>query len=116
LAQFSTLEGVEKLNATIEGQVELQRDSLRFQQLSQAATLVGHEVLYEYAALDGTPELARGRVDAVSLDGSRIEFRIGDALVDWNDIKSVIGPEPPQPPAQAAASSDSPPDVEATEN
>jgi len=44
LAQFSTLEGIEKLNSSFEEQVKLQEDALWMGQLSQASSLFGRDV------------------------------------------------------------------------
>ena len=46
LAQFSTLEGIEKLNSSFDSQVQLQQDALWMNQLSQASSLIGRDVTY----------------------------------------------------------------------
>ncbi len=90
LAQFSTLEGIEDLNSTIEKQVTIQEDTLRFQQLTQAATLVGNSVVYQHQNSDGEVELREGRVESVAVNGPRIEFQIGSVAVTWDKITKVL--------------------------
>jgi flagellar basal-body rod modification protein FlgD len=89
LAQFSTLEGIENLNETIGTQVRLQEESLRFQQLTQAATLVGAEVTYTGADANGVPQPRTGVVNSVAFDGNQISFQVDGAPVRWSDITSV---------------------------
>lgn len=89
LAQFSTLEGIENLNETIESQVRLQEESVRFQQLTQAATLVGAEVTYAGRDSAGVPQDRTGIVNSVSFDGNQIAFQVDGVAVKWSDIKSV---------------------------
>ena len=92
LAQFSTLEGVENLNATIHEQVALQETSLRFQQLTQAATLVGTPVDY-LGDENGTSVVQRGVVSGIVQEDGQIRLRVGDELVAWESLIQIGGAE-----------------------
>src|SRR5262245_27625840 len=79
LAQFSTLEGVEKLNASFE-------DMLKLQQLTQGANLVGRVAVFD--RLEST-EPGRGVVQAVNLVGQKLNFVIGNELVPLESVRGL---------------------------
>ena len=60
LAQFSTLEGIEKLNGRFEDQLRLQEEVLNLQQLSQAAELVGRGITYHQDVISEDGEVFSG--------------------------------------------------------
>lgn len=57
LAQFSQLEGIEKLNTNFE-------DMLKLQQMTQGASMIGQEALYQSS--DGSSRLREGTIEAVT--------------------------------------------------
>ena len=89
LAQFSTLQGVEDLNSSIEQQIQMQEEGMRFQELAQAASLVGSNVKYSFENEDGDMESRYGTVDRVQQNLGRVELRIGDDTVGWDAIEAV---------------------------
>jgi flagellar basal-body rod modification protein FlgD len=79
LAQFSTLEGIEKLNANF-------GDMLKLQQLTQGANLVGRVAIYDQLE---SSEPGRGVVQAVSLIGQQLNLVIGNRLVPLELIRGL---------------------------
>lgn len=79
LAQFSSLEGIERLNLNFS-------ESLKFQQLSQGGALVGSRV--EYTTAEG--ELRTGRVDSARVLNGELRFQIGDDSVGLGDLTGVV--------------------------
>jgi flagellar basal-body rod modification protein FlgD len=79
LAQFSSLEGIERLNLNF-------AESLKFQQLSQGGALVGSRV--EYTNPQG--ELRTGRVDSARVLNGELRFQIGDDTVGLGDLTGVV--------------------------
>lgn len=79
LAQFSSLEGIERLNLNF-------AESLKFQQLSQGGALVGSRV--EYTTAEG--ELRTGRVDSARVLNGELRFQIGDDSVGLGDLTGVV--------------------------
>ena len=79
LAQFSSLEGIERLNLNF-------AESLKFQQLSQGGALVGSRV--EYTTAEG--ELRTGRVDSARILNGELRFQIGDDTVGLGDLTGVV--------------------------
>lgn len=79
LAQFSSLQGIEQLNANF-------AESLKFQQLSQGGGLVGSQV--EYTNSSG--EAKSGLIDSARILNGALRFQIGDDTVGLSDISGVI--------------------------
>jgi flagellar basal-body rod modification protein FlgD len=79
LAQFATLEGVEKLNARFE-------DMLRLQELTQGASLVGKHVRFHQET--GSPGL--GRVEQVFVDGDALQVVVNGQRIPINQIEALI--------------------------
>lgn len=79
LAQFSSLEGIERLNLNF-------AESLKFQQLSQGGALVGSHV--EYTNSQG--ELRTGRVESARILNGELRFQIGDDTVGLGDLTGVV--------------------------
>lgn len=77
LAQFSTLEGIEKLNANF-------ADLLLLQQLTQGANLVGHSIVFEQGE---NKALRDGTVDAVSVVDGKLQLLVGGASVPLESVR-----------------------------
>lgn len=78
LAQFSTLEGIENLNAQFS-------DMLALQQLTNGAQLVGKTVRIPFG--DST---AVGTVDEVTSVNNRLMLRVGPEEVPIDDVLAII--------------------------
>jgi flagellar basal-body rod modification protein FlgD len=82
LAQFSTLEGIEKLNSNFS-------DMLALQQLTQGASLVGTTVIYD----DGeSPLPQRGTVDAVLFEKDKLQLVIQGKMVALDHVTGMVAP------------------------
>lgn len=81
LAQFSTLEGIEKLNVSFE-------DIFSLQQLTQGANLLGRQATYTNPA---TSESQQGVVQSFSVDGNRLLLSIDGARVPIADVTAIAG-------------------------
>ena len=79
LAQFSTLEGIEKLNTSF-------GDMLKLQQLTQGANLVGRTAVYDRG---DSAEPGRGVVQGVTLDGTQLNLLIGNELVPLDSVRGL---------------------------
>ena len=80
LAQFSTLQGIEKLNANFS-------DMLALQQLTQGANLVGKTVVYSRP--DGTLP-AQGAVSAVALQNGALHLVVDGSLVSLDRVHGLL--------------------------
>lgn len=80
LAQFATLEGVEKLNTRFD-------DLLRLQQLTEGANLVDKTVAYQNDAGSG---LNVGRVDSIHFSGGDLYVAVAGQLVPISRIQSLV--------------------------
>ena len=97
LAQFATLEGIEKLNENVsdfitsqtaqgDGEVVSGQDQ-QFQKLADAATLVGTEVVF---GVDGDEvALNTGVVESIVFKDQTIHARIGDSLIPLEQISEI---------------------------
>lgn len=84
LAQFSSLDGINKLNQNFTSMLALQG-------LSQGANLIGKNVVY---TKDADGNTARGTVNSVSLINGQVHLAIGNATVSLNQIRSIeAGPK-----------------------
>jgi flagellar basal-body rod modification protein FlgD len=79
LAQFSSLDGITKMNQNLSSMLTLQG-------LSQGTNLIGKNVVYTKDAAGNT---ARGTVGSVSVIGGQIQLVIGSANVGLNQIRSI---------------------------
>ena len=79
LAQFSTLSGIEQLNANF-------GDLLQLQQITQGANLVGRSVTYNRA--DGKGQQA-GTVDSVGVVNGKIQLSIGGTSVGLDQVANI---------------------------
>src|SRR5207248_10200467 len=77
LAQFSTLEGIEKLNTNFS-------DLLLLQELTQGANLVGKTVVYQPL---GQPGTTSGTVDAVNILNGQLQLSVGGNAVSLNQVR-----------------------------
>ena len=80
LAQFSTLEGIEQLNASFE-------DMLKLQEITQGSHLIGAKVAYHR---DSDAALESGRVDGVSLDSGNLVLSIEGNAVPLDAVYGVM--------------------------
>lgn len=93
LAQFSTVEGIEKMNHSLESFLEAQTGALSggsgdgsvIHQIASASNLVGKEV--GYTTPDG--EQATGEVDSVVITDDVVSLRVGDDLVAIDRLEVV---------------------------
>ena len=83
LAQFSSLEGIEKLNANFS-------DMLALQQLTQGASLLGRNVIYQPP---DSPAAERGVVDGISLQNGKIELVVRGTLVPLDRVWGTVASE-----------------------
>ena len=74
LAQFSTLEGVEKLNASFDSY-------FRLNELTQGSQLLGKEVRYQAGA-----DVLQGAVTAVQADGGQVTLTVDGTAVPLSEI------------------------------
>jgi flagellar basal-body rod modification protein FlgD len=81
LAQFSTLEGIENLNANF-------RDMLKLQELTQGASLLGRTVSYIPNDSEGT--LAQDVVEAIQVEDGNLVLTVNGNSVPIDDIEAVI--------------------------
>jgi flagellar basal-body rod modification protein FlgD len=79
LAQFSTLEGIEKLNANFD-------DMVKLQQLTQGANLVGRVAIYDRPE---SSEMGRGVIQAVSLFNQKLNVVVGNELVPLEQVRGL---------------------------
>lgn len=82
LAEFSTLEGIETLNARF-------ADLLTLQNLTSGADLVGQQVRY---AVDGTDR--EGRVSEVSAENGHLFVTIGTDTIPIDNIQALLDASP----------------------
>ena len=80
LAQFSTLEGIEKLNTNFS-------DLLALQQLTQGANLVGKTVVYEQP---GAAVPAQGVVGGVTLQNGKLHLLVDRSLVPLDRVRGLL--------------------------
>lgn len=81
LAQFSTLEGIENMNANFS-------DMLRMQQLSGGSNLLGQRVIYPTG--DGTGASAQGLVEAVGVENGSVVLVVNGTTVGINEIQGIV--------------------------
>jgi flagellar basal-body rod modification protein FlgD len=79
LAQFSTLEGIEKLNVSFE-------DIFSLQQLTQGSNLIGRQATFVDAA---TNETRQGAVESFSVDGDRLQLKIDGTQVPISQVVEI---------------------------
>lgn len=79
MSQFSTLEGIQQLNASF-------AEMLTLQQLTQGANLLGKSVVYEKP---GSTILGRGVVEAVTMDGGKLSLRVDGKDVSLGQIRGM---------------------------
>lgn len=95
LAQFSTLEGIEKLNSSFEEQVNLQQDALWMGQLSQASSLIGRDVAFSDS--DGLTHT--GSVSSVQISDGGVSVLVDGESISIDRITRVSEATPIEPPS-----------------
>ena len=81
LAQFSTLSGIEKLNANF-------GDMLSLQQMTQGANLMGRQVVYQ----NSDNQTAQGTVQGFAVNAGRIELQVGNDSVTLDKVTGMFSP------------------------
>jgi flagellar basal-body rod modification protein FlgD len=81
VAQFSQLEGINKLNQNFS-------EMLLMQNLTQGTNLIGKTVVYDK---DGTGATARGVASAVAVNNGKIHLMIGGNAVALSQIRTIEG-------------------------
>ena len=79
LSQFSTLEGIENLNASF-------GDMLRLEEVSQGMNLVGREIEYQDAF---SGDFRSGRVDEFFVDGGAVRVLVNNEPISIDRISGV---------------------------
>lgn len=88
LAQFSSLESTQNLNARMDLLAQMQQESLTLQQLSQGSALIGRQIDY----IDpNTGEEATGSVESVSVDQGLVQMRVGGEDIPLGYLVRVHG-------------------------
>jgi flagellar basal-body rod modification protein FlgD len=82
LAQFSSLEGIEKLNTSFD-------DMLSLQQLTQGSNLIGKTVQFQTG---DPPTLGQGKVDGVTVQNGAVQLMVGSNLVPLTQVRSMLAP------------------------
>jgi flagellar basal-body rod modification protein FlgD len=80
LAQFSSLEGIEKLNASF-------GDMLSLQQFTQGSNLIGKTVEYQIA---DSPLLRHGTVDGVTIRDGAMNLVVGGQHVPLSAVTTML--------------------------
>jgi flagellar basal-body rod modification protein FlgD len=75
LAQFSTLSGIEKLNASF-------GDMLSLQQITQGANLMGQRIIYR----NSDNQTSQGIVQGFAVNEGRIELQVGSDAVTLDNV------------------------------
>lgn len=83
LAQFSTLDGITKLNQN-------SADQLLLQQLGQGANLVGKTISY---VKNGNPRPLQGVVGAVTVDNGKLKLNVGSDTITIDQVRSILPPK-----------------------
>lgn len=79
IAQFSQLEGINKINKNFS-------DMMMLQGITQGAGLIGKNVTF---ARDASGATTRGVVNSVIVNGGKVQLNIGGAQVDLSQIRSI---------------------------
>lgn len=78
LAQFSTLSGIEKLNANFS-------DLLSLQQITQGTSLIGKQVAY----LNSDDQAVSGEVMSLALSNGEMQIQVGTDVITLDKILGV---------------------------
>lgn len=80
LAQFSSLEGIENLNATF-------GDMLALQQVTQASDLIGKTVVYQPG---DSSTITRGTVDGITVRDGAVNLIVNQTLVPLDQVRGLV--------------------------
>jgi flagellar basal-body rod modification protein FlgD len=80
LAQFSSLEGIEKLNTSF-------GDMLALQQITQGSNLIGKSVLFQ---IPDSPTLGRGTVDGITVRDGAVNLLVGNNFVPLSQVRGML--------------------------
>ncbi len=79
LAQFSTLEGIERLNTSFS-------DLLKLNQITQGSNLIGRTVDYQDST---TGELAQGTVEGFNLNDGRLQLLANGIEIPLDNVRTI---------------------------
>lgn len=79
LAQFSSLDNMQKLNASFS-------QMLFLQQMTQGANLIGKQISFDR---QGSNIPARGVVQSVTVDNGQLHLKVGGNLVSLNQVRGI---------------------------
>ena len=94
LAQFSSLEAIEKLNRNFEQFLASQEELQKTQNISRAAELIGRDVIYQVdplpaAAGTETPiesPVFNGKVESVLISDDRVRLQVNGVPISIGDV------------------------------
>ena len=81
VAQFSQLDGINKLNQNFS-------EMLLMQNLTQGTNLIGKTIVYDR---DGTGTMARGVASAIAINNGKIYLNIGGNAVALSQVRTIEG-------------------------
>jgi flagellar basal-body rod modification protein FlgD len=79
MAQFSTLDGIQKLNTNF-------GDLMLMQGLTQGASLIGTTISYDK---DGSGKIAKGAVASIKVDAGKVQLVVGGNLVALSQVRGI---------------------------
>lgn len=82
LAQFSSLEGIEKLNANFS-------EMLSLQQMTEGSNLIGKVVHYQLA---DSSTISSGTVDGITVRDGTVNLIVGGNRVPLNTVRAMLAP------------------------
>ena len=88
LANFSSLEEMQRLNENLLGMVVLQQSNALLAQLTESAGLIGKTVRYFDLA---SQTIKEGQVDSVKLEDGLAQLNIGGLDVPLGNVTEVLG-------------------------
>ncbi len=99
LAQFSSLEAIEKLNNNFEQFLESQEELQKTQNIARAAELIGRDVMYQVdplPAADGTETpienpLFNGKIESVLISDDRVRLQVNGVPISIDDVRQITG-------------------------
>ena len=99
LAQFSSLEALERLNGNFEQFLDTQEEFQKTQNIARAAELIGRDVIYQLdplPAADGTEtpiesSLFNGKIESVLLSDDRVRLQVDGMSISIGDVREIAG-------------------------
>jgi len=113
LAQFSSLEEMEKVNENLLGLALLQQSNALISQLTDSSALIGQSVVY---ADPSTGEATTGVVSSVKLEEGLAILNIGGTDIPLANVQEVIGAALPEAEPATSDPATADPEAETTES